>query len=156
VGAIGAALPWFRPEVNGAAVPGLVPVWSWNNGRVGLVGPALMVLSAIIWGFTLANRRLPVLGGRSPVRIATILSLVGGVFSLFGSWVAYRLVPHDYAGWNQAAQIARDKGLRLDIGTQIGFFWVVVAAVLTVVFGIIGLVKFFRPDSARPSEFGET
>jgi hypothetical protein len=156
VSAIGAALPWFRPEVNGAAVPGLSPIRSWENGRIGLVGPVLMVLSAIIWGFTLANRRLPVLGGRSPLRIATVLSLVGGVFTLFASFVVYRLVPHDYAGWNEAARIAREQGLRLDIGTQIGFFWTVVGAVLTVVFGIIGLVKFFRSDRASPSEFGET
>jgi hypothetical protein len=148
------ALPWFRPEVNGAPVPGLVPVQSWNNGRIGIVGPVLMVLSAIIWGFTLANRRLPPLGGRSPVRVATIVSLVGGVFSLFAAWVVYRLVPHDYAGWNEAAQIARDKGLRLDIGTQIGFFWVVVGAVITVVSGIFCLVKFFR--QAPPNELGET
>jgi hypothetical protein len=154
--AIGTALPWFRPEVNGAAVPGLRPIQSWDNGRIGLLGPVLMVLSAIIWGCTLRNRRLPLLGRRSPVRVATILSLLGAVFSLFASWVVYRLVPRDYSGWNEAARIAEAHGLHLDIGTQIGFFWVVVAAVLTVVFGIIGLVKFFRPDRARPGEFGGT
>ncbi|MBN9621056.1 MAG: hypothetical protein J0H43_15205, partial [Actinobacteria bacterium] len=151
---IGAFLPWFKPEAKaGADSQTFDGLYSWKDGKIGLLAPILLVALAIgIIG--LLNGRTPsrfAKGSSHPVVSAARATIIAGVVSAVCVVVAWFMVESQYKfvapdgtnySWNGFLSALKDHGVNatLSRGPQAGYFLTAAAAVIAIVAGVLMLV----------------
>lgn len=160
---VGAFLPWFAPE--GTASQGTETVhhtfsslYSWKDGKIGLLAPIVLVLLAIGVVGLLQGRtpRRFTRGSAHPVTSAARAVLIAGAVSAVCVVVAWFMEKSQYKftdgattySWDGYISAAKAQGVNLSLsqGPKIGFFLTVAAAVLALVAG--GLMLAMRPKEA--------
>ncbi|SHG01489.1 hypothetical protein SAMN05443575_1131 [Jatrophihabitans endophyticus] len=168
---IGAFTPWFKPQVS-ATIGGTTrsadavddALYSWKEGKLGLVAPIVLVLLAIGVVSLLrggSNTRFH-RGSSSPVANAAKGALIAGVVAIAAVVVTYFLLPSQYTftdgsrkySWDEALKLFKSQtgasDTELSQGPQIGFWLTAAAGVVAVVAGILMLVLRSK-QSAAPS-----
>jgi hypothetical protein len=145
---IGAVLPWFKPTFDGRTFPDESVVHSWNTGKIGLIGPVLLLVLGVLTVLLLLGRTPSRLtrSGRHPLQSLARNAAVAGVITLGTMAAAWVLVPQNFGDWNEAEAAAKSAGIALGRGPLPGFWLVVVAGVLGLLFGA---VLFFQTRSAQ-------
>jgi hypothetical protein len=158
---IGAVTPWFAPEgsFHGELVVKGDNLYSWKDGKIGLLPPILLLILAIgVVGLLLG--RSPARfskGSHGPVTSAARSALVMGVVSLVAVIVAWFLVTSQYhfagpEGQSYSWDFVTGKGVDMSRSPQIGYFLTIAAAVLALVAGGLMLATKKAPTPAA----GET
>jgi hypothetical protein len=148
---IGAATPWFKPALHKAGINASVhnALYSWKDGKVGLLAPILLVILAIGVVGLLRGKS----GGRfsrgsgHPAKSAGRTAVIFGVVSLGCMVIAWFLVLGQYTIQDPSTgdtehlkTFASAVGATLSRGPQIGFWLTGVAAVLAIVAGVVLMV----------------
>jgi hypothetical protein len=148
---IGAATPWFKPVLHKGSVSASVQnaLYSWKDGKIGLLAPILLVILAIGVVGLLRGRS----GGRfsrgsgHPAKSAGRTAVIFGLVSLGCMVAAWFLVLGQYTIQDPTTgdtvhlkSFASEVGATLSHGPQVGFWLTGVAAVLAVVAGVVLLV----------------
>lgn len=158
---VGVFTPWFKPQVtlsgNGQTKTGDAvedALYSWKEGKLGLIAPIVLVLVAIgvVGVLTGKNSRFH-RGSTSPVVNAARGALIAGAVAVVAVLVSYFLLPSQYKfsvpgqgdlSWDDAtAFLKRNTGassVELSQGPQIGFWLTVVAGALSIIAGVLMLV----------------
>jgi len=152
VGAVGGILPWFRPSAGPLHADS--PVHSWNDGRLVIAGPLIMLGCGIWWLLALLGKRPA--GRYGEARHGVIVSTIGGALTVVSLPVAWALVPHNYRDWKIIELEAHLHGLSLSRGPQLGFWLVGVCGLAYLALGVVGLIQFRQaappaPTWGRPS-----
>ncbi|MBV9594786.1 MAG: hypothetical protein JO147_13445 [Actinobacteria bacterium] len=160
LGVIGAIMPWFQPTIGGRTIPGATVVHSWNDGRIGLLGPILMLAGGIRWFAGLIGRGQVAVARRgryvaNPLKSASVYALIVGAVTLALLAVAYGLVPENYKDWDQAKQFAHQAGLSLGRGPALGFWLVLAAGGIFLALGAYGWIAF-RKQAETAAPFAAT
>lgn len=156
---VGAILPWFQPILynHGKALSIPESAHSWEAGRIGVLGPVLLVLVGILvfrrlMGKASARARKD---GRNPVTRAGFVVVVAVVVTLGLQFLARAVVLKaitvnaggksfnlvDYASAAGYSGISR--------GTQIGF-WVTAGAAVVALIGGIAMMIVGRKQASAP------
>jgi hypothetical protein len=155
---IGAFTPWFRPEASrgGQTVHAKDALYSWKDGKIGLVAPIILVILAIsVIGLLQGKARGRFASGPDPVRSVAKYCIGAGVVSLVCLLIAWFLVTSQYKfgdgrSWDQYEKALRDVGATLSRGPQIGYWLTLVAGVLAIVGGVLTLLAA-KPVPVSPS-----
>jgi len=149
---IGAFTPWFRPKatVSGRSESTTNALYSFEDGRIGLLAPILLVVLAIgVVGLLVG--RTPARfskGGAHPVASAGKAAVIVGAVSLACAVVGWFLVKSQYKfpgpngkdlGWDDFIKAAKALGVNVELsrGPQIGYFLTIAAAILAIVAGVL-------------------
>jgi hypothetical protein len=153
LGLIGALLPWFKPTFDGKTFPGEPSVHSWNDGRIGLAGPVLLVVVGVLSTMLLFGR-MPARFTRSgshPLRGLAKYGLIAGAVTVVTSAIAYGIVPENFKDWKEAEAAAKAAGVTMGRGPMLGYWLVLVAGLIAVA---LGAALFFQSkDVAVPPAF---
>lgn len=140
---LGAAIPWFRPRGSYAGrTETFSALYSWRDGRIGLLAPLLLLVLAVHATSVLAGGRPRGRFARSsdPVRATGNAALLAGLVSGVCLVIAWFLVRTQYhftvAGQDYSWSRVEALGISLTPGPQPGFLLTVVAALLAVVAGV--------------------
>jgi len=143
--AIGAFTPWFDPV---GSVPGRGSaraedsIYVWDDGKLGLIGPILVVLVAVgVAGLLLG--KVPsrfTSNNRHPVENAARAAAIAGVVALAAAGISWVLVPHQYSGWDSLKTNIEAQGGTLGRGPEIGFFLTIAGGVVALVGGALMLL----------------
>jgi hypothetical protein len=138
---VGAVAPWFHPVIGANPITGSDEIRVWDDGRLGLIGPLLLVLVGIFWlSLFLRPKSDP-----SVARKYATLTLVAGIVGLVSVAILWALVPHNYTDWDAAKDAAQARGLSLGRGPKLGFWATVAAAVIDLLLGAAAIVAVRRP-----------
>lgn len=145
---IGAFTPWFRPELHkdgrSAAVDNAL--YSWKDGKIGLVAPILLVILAIGVAGLLVGRTPArfTRGGAHPVASAGKAAIVAGVISVVCMIIAWFLVIGQYeitdpttGSKTSLKSFASSVGATTSQGPQVGYWLTGAGAVLAIVAGVL-------------------
>jgi hypothetical protein len=153
LGLIGGLLPWFKPTFDGKTFAGEPSVHSWNDGRIGLAGPLLLVVVGVLSTMLLLGRtpaRFTRSGGH-PLRGLAKYGLIAGIVTVVTAAIAYGIVPENFKDWKEAEAAAKAAGITMGRGPMPGYWLVLVAGLITLV---LGAVLFFQSkDVAVPPPF---
>lgn len=169
---IGVFTPWFKAKAN-AVIDGKKTseaadaLYSWKDGKIGLLAPILLIIIAIgvvglLTGRTPARFKR---GDAHPVATAGKASLIGGGVTLVCVVIAWFLVKSQYKfpgpngkdiSWDDFIKLAKDNGVKLELsrGPQIGYFLTIVAGILTIVAGILMILAARGSSSSTPTAAG--
>jgi hypothetical protein len=142
----GVILPWFRPTIGGRDIDGTDTIHAWDDGKLGLVGPILLVAIGIGWLILLLKPTTD----RAAVPKLLRTTILAGVLGLASPIIAWFLVPGNYEDWGDAKDYAASIGESLGRGPKLGFWFVIIAALIAVGVGIAG-VLISRNAPAVPS-----
>ena len=143
---IGGILPWFHPRVGADPIPGSDEIHVWQDGRLGVVGPLLVLGVGIAW---LVAYLRPKPDADALRRLAG-LTVLGGALGLLTLVVLWALVPHNYTDWDAARRYAEIRGLSLRRGPRLGFWLTGVASLADLALGIAAVLTVRRPAAAPP------
>ena len=153
---IGAFTPWFRPHGEaGGASKDFDNLYSWKDGKIGLVAPIILVILAIsVIGLLQGKARGRFASGPDPVRSVAKYCIGAGVVSLVCLLIAWFLVTSQYKfqvpgrtySWDDFEKL----GVTLSRGPQIGYWLTLVAGVLAIVGGVLMLLAA-KPVPVSPS-----
>lgn len=159
---IGAVTPWFAPEgsYQGHLIVQGDNLYSWKDGKIGLLPPILLVILAIgVTGLLLG--RSPARfnkGSHGPVTSAARSALVMGAISVVAVVVAWFLVTTQYhfsgpGGSSYSWDDVTSKGVDMSRSPQIGYFLTLAAAILALVAGALMLAtkKATEPAAETPT-----
>ena len=152
---IGAFTPWFTPEasVNGRTIDAQNSLYSWKDGKVGLIAPIVLV----IIGFTVFGLLRGKRGGRfaaaaDPVKAAGRYAAIAGVVSVVCLVIAWFLVTSQYTfnglSWDELEKRLAAAGGTLSRGPQIGYFLTIAAAALAIIGGVLMMTMSKRSTPA--------
>jgi hypothetical protein len=171
LGLIGAFTPWFKAKATLSARGQSLhhtfdPLYSFKDGKIGLLGPILLVVLAVgVVGMLLG--RAPSRfgsGSANPVASAGKATIIVGAISLVCTVIAWFLVTTQYRfkdegktySWNEYIKLAKSVGAKLELqrGPQLGYFLTIVAGILAIIAGVL-MVLAARGDSSatRPSGY---
>jgi hypothetical protein len=153
LGLLGALLPWFKPTFDGKTFPGEPSVHSWTDGRIGLLGPILLVVVGVLSTMLLLGRTPArfTRSGSHPLRGLAKYGLIAGAVTVVTGAIAYAIVPQNFKDWKEAEAAAKAAGITLGRGPLPGYWLVLVAGVISLV---LGAVLFFQSkDIAAPATF---
>lgn len=167
---IGAFTPWFKAKGTASAAGQTIHhtfdgLYSFKDGKIGLLAPILLVILAIgVVGLLLG--RAPARfsrGSTHPVSYAGKVAIVAGVITLVCTIVAWFLVKTQYkfneAGhkysWDDYIKAAKAAGVKLELsrGPQIGYFLTIAAGVVAIIGGLL-MVLSARGSAAPTSSHG--
>lgn len=163
LGLLGAVLAWFSPvgTVDGQDVLTGENLHSWDDGRIGLIGPILLVVAGAMVAQLLFGRTVRRFSGANPLASAGKWSLVAGAVAIVCAAVAWFLLPGQYKidgpngqklSWDAAIKLAKGNGVTLTIsrGPQLGFWLTIVGALVAIAGGALLLVAGRRAAAATP------
>ncbi|GAB2486046.1 hypothetical protein [Jatrophihabitans fulvus] len=167
LGVIGVFTPWFKPQVsgtvNGQSQSGDAvqdALYSWKEGKLGLIAPIVLVLVAIgVVGLLTGKKSRFHRGSTSPVVNGARGAIIAGVVAIVAVVVSYFLLPSQYTFTDGAREYSWDEAIRrfeslgakdveLSQGPQIGFWLTVAAGVIAIIGGILMLVTRSKPVAA--------
>ena len=159
---IGLFTPWFSPQgtFHGQAVLHAEgDLYSWKDGRIGLVAPIALVIAAVavmslLRGKSVSrfeqSRHAPVVAAARSVMIVGAVSLVAVVIAWFLVPGQFDDVPADAGGsWDGAERM----GIDMSRGPQLGYWLTVVAALLAIVAGVLMLALRDKSADNPPNAF---
>ncbi len=152
---IGVFTPWFRPKatVSGRSESSTNALYSFEDGKIGLLAPILLLVLAIgVVGLLVG--RAPARfskGSAHPVASAGKGAVIVGAVSLVGAVIAWFLVKSQYKfpgpngrdlSWDNFIRAAKALGVNVELsrGPQIGYFLTIAAAVLAIVAGVLMII----------------
>lgn len=162
---IGGVTKWFRPELKasfqGKSVSGSAQdsVFSWDDGKIGLLGPILLIVIGIgVAGLLLGRAPKRFDRGSHPVTTAAKGALIAGGVALVCTVISWFLVKSQYKfsengrnySWDDYIKLAKASGITLNISRspQIGFFLTIAAALVAIVGGALMLATHKNSPSA--------
>ena len=164
---VGAFTPWFRPKatVSGHSESTTNALYSWEDGRIGLLAPILLVVLAVgVVG--LLRGKAPARfsrGSAHPVATAGKLAILFGGISLVCAALAWFFVKSQYKfpgpngrdlSWDDFIKAAKQLGVdvKLSRGPEIGYFLTIVAAVLAIVGGVLMILAARNATTASTGQ----
>jgi hypothetical protein len=165
---IGVFTPWFRPKATagGHSESTTNALYSFEDGKIGLLAPILLVALAIgvvglLVGKTPARFSK---GSAHPVASAGKAALIVGAVSLVCAVIGWFLVKSQYKfpgpngtnlSWDDFIKAAKDAGINIELsrGPQIGYFLTIAAALLAIVAGVL-MILAARTASAPSAPSG--
>jgi hypothetical protein len=165
LGLLGAVLAWFTPvgTVGGQDVLKGESLHSWEDGRIGLVGPILLVVVGImVTQLILGRTARRFARGAHPVSSAGKWSIAAGAIAIVCALIAWFVLPSQYKvdgpdgrklSWDEAIDLARQQGISLQIGRgpQLGFWLTLAGGVLAVAGGVLLFLAGRKAAAALPS-----
>lgn len=168
---IGVFTPWFKPEVSATAPNGpsrTVSVddalYSWKDGKIGLIAPIILVILAIGVIGMLTGRKVSRFerGSNGPVVNAARGAIIAGAVSIVATVIAWFLLPSQYSfvdggkkySWDDYIDALKGVGLKdvsIGHGPQIGYWLTAVAGALAIVGGVLMLVMRQKPQAVAGS-----
>jgi len=161
IGVLGAILPWFKPvgTANGQKIGEGDAFHSWEDGRIGLIGPILMIVVAVsVSGLLRGRTPSRFAGSGNPLSSLAKWAVGTGLATAVCLGVAWAFVTDQYKftdangvkhSWDEVTR----QGISLSKGPQIGFFLVGFAALLFIAIGVL-LFGNSRSTSAPAAAFG--
>jgi hypothetical protein len=157
---IGVFTPWFKPHADkGGQSVGFDALYSFKDGKIGLVAPIALVVIAL-GVFSLARGRVKgrLAGSADPIRLMAKYALGVGVVSLVCLLIAWFLVTTQYKfelngseySWSDFEAKLKTAGATLSRGPQIGYWLTLVGALLAIVAGVVLLVQAKSSAPAQP------
>lgn len=167
VGLIGAFTPWFRPEGKisyqgqTATQSATDAVHAWDDGKIGLLGPILLVVIGVgVLMLILGKQSRFARGSAHPFSSAGKAAIGAGVVALVCVVIAWFVVKSQYRftdggktyGWSGYIKFAKQAGVDLELsrGPQIGLWLTVAGGVIAIVGGVL-LLLAGRAASAAAS-----
>jgi hypothetical protein len=166
---VGAFTPWFKAKATASAAGQTIHhtfdgLYSFKDGKIGLLAPILLVVLAIgVVGLLLG--RSPARfsrGSAHPVASAGKAAVVVGVLSLICTLIAWFLVKSQYKfkesgkeySWDDYIKVAKAAGVKLELsrGPQLGYFLTIAAGVVAIIGGVL-MILAARGASAAPSGY---
>lgn len=151
---VGAVTPWFKAKATASAAGQSIHhtfdgLYSFKDGKIGLLAPVLLVIIAIgVVGLLIG--RSPARFGRNsanPVASAGKAAIVAGALSLVCVIIAWFLVKTQYKfkdngksySWDDYIKLAKDSGVKLELsrGPQIGYFLTIAAGLVAIIAGVL-------------------
>lgn len=156
---IGVFTPWFRPHGEaGGASKDFDSLYSFKDGKVGLIAPIVLVVIAIMAiGLLRGKVRGRLAGAGDPVRTLAKYAVIAGVVSAVCLVIAWVLVSSQYKfslngselSWNDFESRLKAVGGSLSRGPQIGYWLTAAAAVLAIVAGVVMMLQT-KSDKSGP------
>jgi hypothetical protein len=157
---IGLFTPWFTPHADkGGQTVKFDSLYSFKDGKIGLVAPiALVVLAITVIGLLRGRVRGRLAGSSDPVHSTGKYSIGVGVVALVCLVIAWFLVTTQYkftlAGteysWSDFESKLKAAGATLSRGPGIGFWLTLAGGILAVIAGIVLLVQAKSTAPAPP------
>jgi hypothetical protein len=161
---IGAFTPWFTPEASarGRTIDAEISLYSWKDGKVGLIAPIVLVVIAIsVIGLLSGKRRGRLAGAADPVKAAGKYAVIAGAVSAVCLVIAWFLVTSRYTfnglSWDELDKRLAALGGSLSRGPQIGYFLTIAAAALAIIGGVLMMTvskEKASADSPTPPSYG--
>ena len=157
VGLLGAFTPWFRPQgkisYRGESVTQSAAdaVHAWDDGKIGLLGPILLVVIGVgVLMLILGRQSRFARGSAHPFSSAGKAAIVAGVVAVVCVVIAWFVVTSQYRftdggksyGWDGYIKLAKASGvdLQLSRGPQAGLWLTVAGGVIAIVGGVLLLL----------------
>lgn len=167
VGLLGAFTPWFRPKgtisYRGQTVTQSAKdsVHAWDDGKIGLLGPILLVVIGVgVLMLILGRQSRFARGSAHPFSSAGKAAIVAGVVAVVCAVIAWFVVTSQYRftdggksyGWDGYINLAKASGVDLELsrGPQAGLWFTVAGGVIAIVGGVL-LLLAGRAAAASPS-----
>lgn len=160
---IGVFTPWFDPSgsFKGQKVlQAADKLYSWKDGKIGLIAPILLVILAISVGGLLVGRSVSRFerGSAGPVVTAARAAMIAGAVALGAAVIAWFLVPSQYdnipsdagGSWDGAGKL----GIDMTRGPQIGYWLTIAAAVIALIGGVLMLLMRTKPTPVADGSTG--
>ena len=168
VGLVGAFTPWFRPEGTisyqgqTATQSATDAVHAWDDGKIGLLGPILLVVIGVgVLMLILGRQSRFARGSGHPFSSAGKAAIGAGVVALVGVVIAWFVVTSQYRftdggktyGWSGYIKFAKQAGvdLRLSRGPQVGLWLTVAGGVIAIAGGVLLLLAGRAASAAAPA-----
>jgi hypothetical protein len=155
---IGVVTPWFDPSgtYKGKTVLHAADkLYSWKDGKIGLVAPILLVALAVsVVGLVRGRTNTRFHRSADPVHAAAKGVLIAGAVSLVCVTIAWFLVPQQFnnvpsdagGSWDGAEKL----GIDMTRGPQLGYWLTAAAAILTI---LAGIALFLVKQPSAPAGF---
>lgn len=128
---VGGILPWFHPKADGTAIPGADEIHVWQAGKIGLVGPILLIVVGVLW---IKEYLSPSADAEAKPKLA-LMTLGAGALGLVAVVFAWFMSTKQYKDWDENAAAAKELGISLTRGPQAGFWLTVVASLIALGIG---------------------
>ncbi len=156
---IGALTPWFTPHGQAGGVSkDFDSLYSFNDGKIGLVVPIANVVVAIMAiGLLQGRTRGRLSSAPDPVRSVARYAIIAGAVSALCLVIAWFFVTSQYKfelngtelSWDDFAARLKAAGGSLTKGPQIGYWLSAAAAVVAIVGGLLIMVQTKPTQPAR-------
>ena len=152
---IGAFTPWFTPEASasGRTADAQNSLYSWKDGKIGLIAPIVLVVIAISVVSLLRGKRAGRLtAAADPVKAAGKYAAIAGGVSAVCLVIAWFLVTSQYTfnglSWNELQKRLSAVHGTLSRGPQVGYFLTIAAAALAIIGGVLMMTMSGKPAPA--------
>ena len=168
VGLVGAFTPWFRPEGTisyqgqTATQSATDAVHAWDDGKIGLLGPILLVVIGVgVLMLILGKQSRFARGSAHPFSSAGKAAIGAGVVALVCVVIAWFVVKSQYRftdggktyGWSGYIKFAKASGVDLELsrGPQVGLWLTVAGGVIAIAGGVLLLLAGRAASTSAPT-----